>query len=268
MATDMTWSSWPKKLMRHSPSLMLQSLAEWSMEAVATLPVITRPAPFAASLALRAVFCSNSASPATTASCGTIHVPPTATTCFSMRYASRFCSCTPPVGMKVTPGKGAMMAFNAAGPPFASAGKNFKVVRPHLSASSTSEAVAMPGMTGIARSRHHSTTSGFRPGETMNFAPAFTAVAACSRVNIVPAPTIARGSEDDIFRRAFSASAVRKTTSITWRPPSTKAVATLSTWPASGTATTGTTRTILSWRSSSCSAAKNALLFLGCLDLD
>lgn len=59
-------------------------------------------------------------------------------------------------------------------------------------------------------SRHHETTSGFSPGETMKDAPASFAREACSTVRTVPAPTSISGSSAVMRRIASSAQAVRK----------------------------------------------------------
>ena len=58
---------------------------------------------------------------------------------------------TPPVGMKRTCGNGPASARIVAGPPLASAGKNFSSSQPWSSAAITSDAVDTPGITGIAK---------------------------------------------------------------------------------------------------------------------
>mmetsp|Transcript_87161 Transcript_87161/g.241679 ORF Transcript_87161/g.241679 Transcript_87161/m.241679 type:complete len:209 (+) Transcript_87161:341-967(+) len=150
------------------------------------------------------------------------------------------------------------MAFSAETPPLASAGKNFTRVRPKRKASSTSVGVATPGMTGTPRCLHHLTTSGFSPGETMNWAPALTAFSACAGERIVPAPQRAFGTPWAMRFNASSAAAVRKTTSTTGRPPATRASARASAPSALGTATTGTTRTSFNFWSTEASFAASA----------
>ena len=120
---------------------------------------------------------------------------------------------------------GAAMDLIMFSPPAASAGKNFTTSRPSSIATSTSLGFEQPGVTGIPLSTQYFTTFGFKPGLTMNFAPAFTARSTCSVVRTVPAPTNISGNCSDMMRMDSSAAAVRKVTSAHGRPPSHKAFA-------------------------------------------
>ena len=97
-----------------------------------------------------------------------------------------------------------------------------------------------PGTTGIFLSRHHSTVAGFKPGDTINFAPAFTAFSASSGLITVPAPIIISGKASLIFLIASSAAAVLKVTSAHGIPPSIIAFASGTAFSASSIFTTGT----------------------------
>ena len=125
-------------------------------------------------------------------------------------------------------------------PPAASAGKNFTVFRPRESATSISLGFAVPGQTGMPISWQCLTVVGFRPGETMNFAPAATARSTCSQVSTVPAPTTISGNASVMFLIASAAAAVRKVTSAHGRPPSISACASGTASAASLMAITGT----------------------------
>ena len=115
-----------------------------------------------------------------------------------------------------------LIMFN---PPAASAGKNFTTSRPSSIATSTSLGLEHPGVTGIPFSTQYFTTFGFKPGLTMNFAPAFTARSTCSVVRTVPAPTNISGNCSAIIRIDSSAAAVRNVTSAQGSPPSHNAFA-------------------------------------------
>ena len=132
------------------------------------------------------------------------------------------------------------MALIISRPPAASAGKNFTTSRPRERAISTSLGFAVPGVTGTPFSMQYFTTSGFKPGLTMNFAPAFTARSTCSVVRTVPAPTNISGHSFAMMRMDSSAAAVRKVTSAQGRPPSQSALASGSASFASSSTTTGT----------------------------
>ena len=56
-------------------------------------------------------------------------------------------------------------------------------------ATSTSLGFVHPGITNILLSIQYLTILGFNPGDTINFAPAFTALSTYSIVRTVPAPT-------------------------------------------------------------------------------
>lgn len=79
-------------------------------------------------------------------------------------------------------------------PPAWAAGKYFNTRRPRFQARWISLAVVTPGMTGTAKPAAADTTPSCRPGDTMNLAPAATAVLACAAFNTVPAPTVASGT--------------------------------------------------------------------------
>ena len=116
---------------------------------------------------------------------------------------------------------GPASADKAESPPAASAGKNLNRSRPRSRPRMMSPAVAIPGRNGIAASRAASARGSVKPGETMNRAPASTAWLSCVASSTVPAPTIAPGTAA-IARTASSADGVRRVTSITGRPASTK----------------------------------------------
>ena len=132
------------------------------------------------------------------------------------------------------------MALIMLMPPACSAGKNFTTSRPREMAISTSLGLEVPGVTGIPLSTQYFTTVGFRPGLTMNFAPAFTARSTCSVVRTVPAPTNMSGNSFAMIRMDSSAAAVRKVTSAQGSPPSQRALARGAASLASSRTTTGT----------------------------
>ena len=125
-------------------------------------------------------------------------------------------------------------------PPAASAGKNLTTSRPNSIAASTSEGLDVPGVTGTPFSIQYLTILGFKPGLTMNLAPAFTARSTCSVVNTVPAPTNISGNFCAIILIDSSAAAVLNVTSAQGRPPLIKASAKGSASFASSKTTTGT----------------------------
>ena len=125
-------------------------------------------------------------------------------------------------------------------PPEDSAGKNFKTLRPRFTPFCTSEAVQTPGVTGTPFFWHHLTVSSSKPGDTMNFAPALTALSAVSGLRTVPAPTIISGKAVLILLIASSAASVLNVTSAQGMPPFTIASASFSAFEASSIFTTGT----------------------------
>ena len=125
-------------------------------------------------------------------------------------------------------------------PPAGSAGKNLTKSRPRAIACSISLGVCVPGVTGIPLSRQYFTTSGLRPGLTINLAPHSTARSTCSVVRTVPAPTRISGNSSTIFLITSAAAAVRNVTSAQGRPPSTSALARGAASFASSNTTTGT----------------------------
>ena len=151
-----------------------------------------------------------------------------------------FLALIPPVGMNFICVYGAAIALIMLIPPAASAGKNLTTSRPREIAISTSLGLEVPGVTGIPLFTQYLTTSGFKPGLTMNFAPAFTARSTCSVVRTVPAPTNISGNSFAIIRMDSSAAAVRNVTSAHGRPPSQSAFASGAASFASSRTTTGT----------------------------
>ena len=125
-------------------------------------------------------------------------------------------------------------------PPAASAGKNLTTSKPSSIACSTSLGLAQPGVTGMLLSTQYLTTLGFKPGLTINLAPAATALSTCSVVRTVPAPTNILGNSLAIIRIHSSAASVRNVISAHGRPPSHNAFAKGAASAASSKAITGT----------------------------
>ena len=98
----------------------------------------------------------------------------------------------------------------------------------------------MPGVTGTFFSIQYFTVLGFKPGLTMNFAPAATAASTCSAFRTVPAPTHISGKFVVIIRIASAAALVRKVTSAQGSPPAHNAFARGSASSALSIFTTGT----------------------------
>ena len=92
-------------------------------------------------------------SPAFTRSPFTIQLPPQQRILSQERYSVKFPALIPPVGINLSPTYGAAIALIMAIPPACSAGKNFTMVRPLLTACATSEGEMQPGRTGIFFSR-------------------------------------------------------------------------------------------------------------------
>ena len=110
-------------------------------------------------------------------------------------------------------------------PPAASAGKNFTIRQPAVSAWLSSLAVAMPGQNGRFSAFAAATTAGSKPGATPKTAPAAFARRTMFSSSSVPAPTTASGTSRRIASIAAGAAAVRNVTSRTGRPPPTSALA-------------------------------------------
>ena len=153
----------------------------------------------------------------------TIHVPPMQRMFLRFAYSPTFSVVTPPVGMNVHCGNGPPKSSMILYPPLRSAGKSLRCVTPLLIQAVISDGFEIPGIVGTLFLIHQSTTSGLYPGETMNFAPAFTAFSACSTLRTVPAPTSMFGSALIIASIASAAQAVRKVTSLAGKPPFTRA---------------------------------------------
>ena len=181
-----------------------------------------------------------SKSPAATMSFLTIHEPPQHTILLKSRYDLRLSALIPPVGMNFILVYGADIALIILRPPAASAGKNLTTSRPSSIAVSTSEGLLVPGTIGYPLSIQCLTTFGLRPGLTINLAPAFIALSACSGVRTVPAPTISSGNLSAIILIDSSAAAVLNVTSAHGSPPSISAFASGSASFASSSAITGT----------------------------
>ena len=101
--------------------------------------------------------------------------------------------------------------------------------------------VTQPGVMGMFRSTHQLTTSGSKPGETMNFAPHSSAFLHWSSVTTVPAPTSISGQPSLTALIESAAAAVRNVISITFTPPASSALAVGMESFASSSTTTGTT---------------------------
>ena len=181
-----------------------------------------------------------SKSPAATKSFLTIHEPPQHTILLKSRYDLRLPALIPPVGMNFICVYGAAIDLIMLSPPAASAGKNLTTSSPNSIATSTSEGLLVPGTIGYPLSRQCLTTLGLSPGLTINLAPAFIALSACSGVRTVPAPTTSSGNFSDIILIDSSAAAVLNVTSAAGSPPSIKAFASGSASLASSRAITGT----------------------------
>ena len=119
---------------------------------------------------------------------------------------------------------GAAIALIMLIPPACSAGKNLTTSRPRRSPSRHRSDWKYPELPEFPYLQYL-TTVGFKPGLTMNFAPAFTARSTCSVVRTVPAPTNISGNSFAIIRMDSSAAAVRNVTSAHGRPPSQSAFA-------------------------------------------
>ena len=100
--------------------------------------------------------------------------------------------------------------------------------------------VTQPGVTAMPCSTHQLTTSGSKPGATMNFAPHATACSHCASVMTVPAPTSISGHCSLTARIESAAAAVRNVISITSTPPARSALAVGTASFASSSTTTGT----------------------------
>src|SRR6476659_7577827 len=196
-----------------------------------------RPAASAASSSTRAQ------SPAASASAGVSHDPPTHPTLGRARYDYAAATVIPPVGQNRAAGTGEAFDFRIGAPPEASAGKNFISVKPASRTDSTSDTVAVPGRNGSPVPAIAASRAGVVPGETRNCAPASAASLAWPGVSTVPAPTRISGTSSAIARIASSATGVRSVSSMTGRPPATRARATGTAWARSSTTTTGTTGT-------------------------
>src|SRR4051794_28180644 len=107
----------------------------------------------------------------------------------------------------------------------------------------TSLTVAAAGRCGSPVSCIAAARSSVVPGETRNCAPAESACLACSGTTIVPAPTRMSGTLLAICSMQSSAAGVRRVSSITGTPPSTRARATGTAWATSSSTTTGMTGT-------------------------
>ena len=122
---------------------------------------------------------------------GATQLPPTQTVFESARYAGALTAPIPPVGQKVTCGKGPPIDCNAGTPPEASAGKNFCIRYPRSIRRITSEAVAAPGNKGMSLSSQACKRLSVAPGDTPNAAPASLAARTSCPLSRVPAPTVA-----------------------------------------------------------------------------
>ena len=131
------------------------------------------------------------------------------------------------------------MALILARPPDCSAGKNFTTSSPSSIACSISEGLEVPGVIGTFFSIQYFTVRGFRPGLTMNLAPAATA-STCSGFSTVPAPTHIWGKFFVMIPMASAAASVRNVTSAQGRPPAQSAFASGSASSALSIFTTGT----------------------------
>ncbi|MEJ0065689.1 MAG: hypothetical protein WDM85_09805 [Caulobacteraceae bacterium] len=105
----------------------------------------------------------------------------------------------------------------------------------------SSLAVAIPGRNGRPDRVAASDRAGVRPGETMNFAPAFIAASTSAAVTAVPTPGMASGTSRSMARIASSAAPVRRVISIARMPPATNAFASGTACAASSITTTGIT---------------------------
>src|SRR6476659_1608881 len=196
-----------------------------------------RPAASAASSSTRAQ------SPAASASAGVSQDPPTHPTLGRARYDDAVATVIPPVGQNRAAGTGDAIDFRNGAPPEASAGKNFISVNPASRTASTSDTVAVPGRNGSPVPAIAASRAGVVPGETRNCAPASAASLAWPGATIVPAPTRISGTSSATARIASSATGVRRVSSMTGRPPATRARATGTAWAGSSITTTGTTGT-------------------------
>src|SRR5690606_2744132 len=117
----------------------------------------------------------------------------------------------PPVGQKVICGSGPPIDFIIDTPPAASAGKNFKWVKPCTYKFIASVGVATPANNGTVELFAASMSAGVVPGLTKNVEPALIAFSKSAGVIIVPAPiTASSGSASTIAVIASSAQGVRK----------------------------------------------------------
>ncbi|MNT61514.1 hypothetical protein D3C72_1991660 [compost metagenome] len=78
----------------------------------------------------------------------------------------------PPVGQNFSCASGPYSDFSIGTPPAASAGKNFRKVKPDSSAAMASLAVATPGNSVMPAPCAPSASFCVRPGDTANWAPA------------------------------------------------------------------------------------------------
>ena len=156
------------------------------------------------------------------------------------RYDVRFLALIPPVGINFMLTYGAAMALIFASPPDCSAGKNFTTSSPSSIACSMSEGLEVPGVMGTFFSRQYFTVLGFKPGLTMNLAPAAIAASTCSAFNTVPAPTHMSGNCVVMILIASAAALVRKVTSAQGSPPAHNAFARGAASSALSILTTGT----------------------------
>src|SRR5690554_6929858 len=79
--------------------------------------------------------------------------PPTQATLGSAKYWSKSSMVRPPVGQKLTCGKGPLMDLRSGKPPTAVAGKSLKQVNPSSIPNKISEQVATPGSNATPQSR-------------------------------------------------------------------------------------------------------------------
>ena len=127
-----------------------------------------------------------------------------------------------------------------ARPPDCSAGKNLTTSRPSSIACSMSLGLDVPGVIGTFFSTQYLPVLGFKPGLTMNLAPAATAASTCSAFRTVPAPTHMLGKLSVMILIASAAALVRKVTSAQGSPPAQSAFARGSASAALSIFTTGT----------------------------
>src|SRR5712691_9101015 len=130
---------------------------------------------------------------------------------------------TPPVGQNLMFGNGSATALSQATPPDGSAGKNFNTLNPRSASAIAPATPSQPGSAGTAAAASASASAAGVPGLTRKRAPASTALPISAGLVTVPTPTTACGTSAAIALTAASAAVVRNVTSITGRPPASRA---------------------------------------------